>query len=150
MYSLEELDRAKTRVLRYILYKRRTENEVRTKFKNDIEEELLEDVIEYLKEAKYLDDQDYIYKAVNNFKILKKMSITELRFKLLNKGLDKNLIEDYIYNNKDDLLEYEINSAKGIIRRQNKEKKDMISYLMKKGYKRDSINEACEEIEKGE
>ena len=115
MYSLEELDRAKTRVLRYILYKRRTENEVRTKFKNDIEEELLEDVIEYLKEAKYLDDQDYIYKAVNNFKILKKMSITELRFKLLNKGLDKNLIEDYIYYNKDDLLEYEINSAKGII-----------------------------------
>ena len=150
MYSLEELDRAKTRVLRYILYKRRTENEVRTKFKNDIEEELLEDVIEYLKEAKYLDDQDYIYKAVNNFKILKKMSITELRFKLLNKGLDKNLIEDYIYNNKDDLLEYEINSAKGIIRRQNKEKKDMISYLMKKGYKRDSINEDYEEIEKGE
>lgn len=150
MYSLEELDRAKTRVLRYILYKRRTENEVRTKFKNDIEEELLEDVIEYLKEAKYLDDQDYIYKAVNNFKILKKMSITELRFKLLNKGLDKNLIEDYIYNNKDDLLEYEINSAKGIIRRQNKEKKDMISYLMKKGYKRESINEAYEEIEKGE
>ena len=78
------------------------------------------------------------------------MSITELRFKLLNKGLDKNLIEDYIYNNKEDLLEYEINSAKGIITRQNKEKKGMISYLMKKGYKRDSINEAYEEIEKGE
>ena len=52
MYSLEEFDKAKTKILRYILYKKRTENEVRTKFKNDIDEEMLEDAIEYLKEAK--------------------------------------------------------------------------------------------------
>ena len=32
MYSLEEFDEAKTRVLKYILYKKRTENEIKTKF----------------------------------------------------------------------------------------------------------------------
>ena len=147
MYSLEEFDKAKTKILRYILYKKRTENEVRTKFKNDIEEEMLEDAIEYLKEAKYIDDEDYIEKTINNFKILKKMSIMELKYKLQAKGLNKDLIEDYIYQNRDELIEYEINSAEKIILRKDQEKPEIVSYLMKKGYKRDNINKAFERIE---
>lgn len=147
MYSLEEFDKAKTKILRYILYKKRTENEVRTKFKNDIDEEMLEDAIEYLKEAKYIDDKDYIKKTINNFKILKKMSIMELKYKLQAKGLNKDLIEDYIYQNKDELIEYEINSAEKIILRKEQEKPEIVAYLMKKGYKRDNINKAFERIE---
>lgn len=147
MYSLEEFDKAKTKILRYILYKKRTENEVRTKFKNDIDEEMLEDAIEYLKEAKYIDDEDYIEKTINNFKILKKMSIMELKYKLQAKGLNKDLIEDYIYQNRDELIEYEINSAEKIILRKNQEKPEIVAYLMKKGYKRDNINKAFERIE---
>ncbi len=147
MYSLEEFDKAKTKILRYILYKKRTENEVRTKFKNDIDEEMLEDAIEYLKEAKYINDEDYIEKTINNFKILKKMSIMELKYKLQAKGLNKDLIEDYIYQNKDELIEYEINSAEKIILRKEQEKPEIVAYLMKKGYKRDNINKAFERIE---
>ena len=147
MYSLEEFDKAKTKILRYILYKKRTENEVRTKFKNDIDEEMLEDAIEYLKEAKYIDDEDYIEKTINNFKILKKMSIMELKYKLQAKGLNKDLIEDYIYQNRDELIEYEINSAEKIILRKDQEKPEIVSYLMKKGYKRDNINKAFDRIE---
>ena len=45
MYTIEEFDREKTRVLRYILYKKRTEQEVRTKFVNIIEENMLDDII---------------------------------------------------------------------------------------------------------
>ena len=147
MYSLEEFDKAKTKILRYILYKKRTENEVRTKFKNDIDEEMLEDAIEYLKEAKYIDDEDYIEKTINNFKILKKMSIMELKYKLQAKGLNKDLIEDYIYQNREEIIEYEINSAEKIILRKDQEKPEIVSYLMKKGYKRDNINKAFERIE---
>ena len=150
MYSLEEFDKAKTKILRYILYKKRTENEVRTKFKNDIQEDLLEDAIEYLKEAKYIDDKEYIERTINNFKILKKMSITELKYKLQTKGLNKELIEDYIYQNKEDLTEYEINSAEKIILKKEQEKPEIISYLMKKGYKRENINKAFERVGKEE
>ena len=96
MYSLEEFDKAKTKILRYILYKKRTENEVRTKFKNDIDEEMLEDAIEYLKEAKYIDDEDYIEKTINNFKILKKMSIMELKYKLQAKGFKTSELKKII------------------------------------------------------
>ncbi len=150
MYSIEEFDKAKTKILRYILYKRRTEQEVRTKFKNDIQEEMLDDAIQYLKEAKYIDDEEYIERIVNNFKILKKMSIIELKYKLQAKGLNKDLIEDYIYQNKENLIEYEINSAEKIIQKKDQEKPEIIAYLMKKGYKRDSINKAFERVEKGE
>ena len=111
MYTVEEFDKEKTRVLRYILYKKRTENEVRTKFGKTIEENMLDDIIEYLKEAGYIDDKEYIRKTVNNFIALKNLSIREMKYKLLAKGLSKNDVEDYIYENKDELEEYETKSA---------------------------------------
>ena len=69
MYTVEEFDKGKTKVLRYILYKKRTEQEVRTKFQKDIEENMLDDIIEYLKEAGYINDKEYIEKTVNNFMV---------------------------------------------------------------------------------
>ena len=115
MYSIEEFDKQKTKVLKYILYKRRTEQEIKTKFISTIPEDILEDIIQYLKDAKYIDDKQYIEKAVNNFKLLKNLSIKELTYKLISKGLSKNDIEDYIYENREELEEYEQNSIKNII-----------------------------------
>ena len=147
MYSLEDFDRAKTKILKYIVYKRRTEQEVRIKFQNEFDEEMFENIIEYLKDAKYIDDKEYIEKIVNNFKILKYLSNKELRFKLMAKGLDKNLIEDYFYENKEEIEEYEIKSATNIILKKNRdmEKDEIKMYLLKKGYKQSSINSAFEE-----
>ena len=54
--DLKRKDEAKTRIMKYITYKKRTEQEVRKKFKNEIDEQLLDEIIEYLKEANYLDD----------------------------------------------------------------------------------------------
>ena len=75
MYTIEEFDEQKTRIMKYIVYKRRTEKEVRDKFKNSMEEEILNDIIEYLKDAKYIDDNDYLRKMVQNIMILKTQSI---------------------------------------------------------------------------
>ena len=142
MYSAQEFDKEKTKVMKFIVFKKRTEQEVRNKFANSIEENMLEDIIEYLKEANYLDDKEYIEKAINNFRILKNLSLKEIKYKLLAKGLNKNDIEDYFYENKDDLNEYEKKSARNIF---NKKKKDMDEeeirqYLLKKGYNYDNIN----------
>ena len=149
MYSIEEFDKAKTKVLKYILYKSRSENEVRTKFQNEIEENLLEDVIEYLKEAKYINDNEYIRKTINNFQNLKNMSMMELKYKLIAKGLEKSLIEDYFYENKEELEQYEIKSAINIIQKKQKdlEEFEIKNYLLKKGYKQDNIKEAFEALQ---
>ena len=147
MYTIEEFDREKTKVLKYILYKKRTENEVRTKFSGTIDENLLEDIIEYLKQAKYIDDKEYIRKTVNNFVALKNLSIKELKYKLLSKGLSKNDIEDYIYDNKDELEKYEIKSISNIIYKKSTsmELEEIKQYLLKKGYKLENINKSLEE-----
>lgn len=141
MYSLEEFDNQKTKVMKFILFKKRTEQEVRNKFANSIEENMLEDIIEYLKEANYLNDKEYIEKTINNFKVLKNLSLKEVKHKLLAKGLRKSDIEDYFYENKEELEEYEKKSAQNIFyKKQNDmEKEDIKQYLLKKGYSYDNI-----------
>ena len=147
MYTVEEFDIAKTKVLKYILYKKRSEQEVRKKFSGVMQEDLLNDVIEYLKEANYIDDKEFIIKTVNNLKMLKNLSIKEIKYKLMSKGLDKNDIEDYIYENKEELEEYEEKSAQNIISKKivSMDIDDIKQYLQKKGYKQENINEAMEE-----
>lgn len=144
MYTMEEFDKEKTKVLKYILYKRRSEFEIRTKFSKIIEETMLNDIIEYLKDANYIDDKDYIEKMVNNFKALKNLSIREIKFKLISKGLNKNDIENYIYQNKDELEEYEIKSAQNIFYKKSSamELEEIKQYLLKKGYKSENIEMA--------
>jgi len=143
MYSIEDIDFAKTKILKYISFKKRTENEVRLKFNKVINEELLDDAIEELKENGYIDDNKYIVRAINEFMALKNLSIKEIKYKLMAKGINKNLIENYISNNKDTLVDYELQSAKNIaIKKSNLEKEEIKNYLMKKGFALDSIDEA--------
>lgn len=148
MYTVEEFDKEKTKVLKYVLYKKRSENEIRRKFENEIEANLLEDIIEYLKEAKYIDDKEYIRKTVNNFIALKNLSIREIEYKLYGKGIKKEDIEEYIYQNKEELKQYEIKSARNIANKKvsSLELEEIKQYLMKKGYKRENIDIAMEDI----
>lgn len=98
MYSIEEFDREKTKILKYIMYKKRTENEIRNKFKLTIEENLLEDIIDYLKETGYINDYKYIERFVNECIALKNLSIKELKYKLYSKGINRNILDEYIQN----------------------------------------------------
>lgn len=147
MYTIEEFDQTKMKVLKYVLYKKRSENEIRKKFENSIENDLLEDIIEYLKEAKYINDKDYIDKTIKNFMALKNLSIKEIEYKLYSKGINKKDIEDYALENNEELIRYEIKSAQNIVNKKNTtmEKQEIKQYLMKKGYKVDSIEEALAE-----
>ena len=149
MYTVEEFDKEKTKVLKYILYKKRSENEIRKKFEKEIEENLLEDIIAYLKEAKYIDDKEYIRKTINNFIALKNLSIREIEYKLYSKGIKKEDIEDYIYENKEELNQYEIKSARNIANKKvtSLEIEEIKQYLIKKGYKRENITIALEDIQ---
>ena len=148
MNYIEEFDKLKTKVLKYILFKKRTENEVRQKFISD-EGELLNDVIDELKNIGYINDDGYIEKAVKEYMNLKNLSIKEIEYKLISKGLKKDLVDNYIYNNKEMLLEYEIKSAKNIIIKKinSQDKEEILSGLKKKRYMEESLNLAMEEIE---
>ena len=143
----EEFDKLKTKVLKYIIYKKRTEQEIKRKFSEE-DNELLEDVIEHLKEIGYINDNNYVERAVAEYINLNNLSLKELKYKLQAKGINVEVIEEYIYNHEEELEEYEINSAKNIIiKKQNSmEEQNILQYLLKKGYKMDLIRQAIEII----
>lgn len=146
-YSLDEFekyDKVKSKVLKYVLYKKRTEQEIRQKFFKEIDENVLEEIIEDLKENSYINDYSYIERSIDEFVNLKTLSIKEIRYKLLSKGIDNRLIEDYISKNIDNLSEYELKSAYKTInkKRTTMDDDEIKVYLLKKGYKEETIKEA--------
>jgi SOS response regulatory protein OraA/RecX len=143
----EELDKLKSKVLKYVLYKKRTEAEVREKFVEE-DEEKLEEVIEILKENKYINDSDYIERSITEFKNLKSLSIKEINYKLLQKKVSKKILDNYIYEHREELLEFEINSAKKLIIKKLKtmELDKVKEYLYSKGYLSESIKIAIDDL----
>ncbi len=143
----EKIEKFRTRMLKYIVYKKRTEAEIRQKFSEE-DENMVDDAIEYFKELNYINDTSYVERAITEFMALKNMSIKEVEYKITQKGVRKKIIDDYICKNKETMLEYEISSAKAIIlKKQSKlEEKDIRDYLYKKGYMSESINIAFDDI----
>lgn len=149
MYTIEEYDKEKTKVLKYVIYKKRTEREIRTKFKSIIEEDMLEDILEELKENGYISDESYIERAVNEFMALKNLSIKEIKYKLMSKGISSNLVEDYVQKHEEELNEYEQKSADNIALKKsvNMDEIEIKQYLIKKGYTEEHIKNATQKIE---
>ena len=144
MYTIDEFDRQKTKILKYIIFKKRTEYEVRQKFNNIVEDNLLEDIIQDLKENLYINDDDYIKRAVNEFMAINTLSIKQIKYKLYSKGLKSELIENYIENHEEELQEYEKNNAEKIVQKKINavEEEKLKNFLKTKGYKEDSIKSA--------
>ena len=129
----EKIEKLRNKMLKYIVYKKRTEAEIRQKFSEE-DENMVDDAIEYFKELNYINDSVYIERAVKEFMALKNMSIKEISYK--------------ICQNKEIMLEYEISSAKAIIiKKQSKQEESEIrDFLYKKGYMSESVSIAFDEI----
>lgn len=143
-----EFDELKTKVLKYIVYKKRTEKEVRQKFSSSsVDQNLLDDVIENLKENGYVDDESYMQRAMNEFLAINTLSLKEIRNKLYAKGLERDIIDAYFSNNEEQLEEYEIVCAKKIVikKQTQMERQDIENFLYRKGYTKESIRQAFED-----
>lgn len=136
----EKIDKLRSKMLKYILYKKRTEQEVRQKFCEE-DENAVDDAIEYFKELKYIDDENYMERSVQEFINLKSLSLKEIRYKLYQKGVSKRLVDEYMAKHEDELLEYEIDSARKIWNKkiQNSDENSVKEFLHKKGYSQETI-----------
>lgn len=143
---LEKIDKLKTKMLKYIFYKKRSEKEVREKFKNE-ENDILEETIENLKELGYINDVNYVDRFMHEAIALKNLSIFELKYKLYAKGIPEHIIDDYISQNEDMLKEYELLSARNIANKKKStlEPEEILLYLKKKRYKSETIKEISRE-----
>ncbi len=143
---LERIDKLKTKILKYIFYKKRTEKEVIEKFKNE-DNDILDETIENLKELGYINDNEYINRYMHEAISLKNLSIFEIKYKLYSKGISENMLEDYISENREMLEDYELLSARNIVNKRKKDNEldDIIIYLRKKRYTQDTISKILDE-----
>lgn len=150
MYTIEEYDKEKTKVLKYVIYKKRTIREIKTKFKTLIDENMLEDIIKELTENGYISDENYIKRAVSEYMALKNLSIKEIKYKLISKGIPNSMVEEYVLENIEELEDYEQKSADNIVIKKitNMDETEIKVYLLKKGYREESIKNAMQKIEK--
>ena len=139
---LEKVDKLKTKMLKYIFYKKRTEAEILEKFKNE-DNDILDETIENLKELGYINDENYVDRFMHEAIALKNLSIFELKYKLYSKGVKEDVIEKYISDNRDMLEEYELLSARNIVnkKKESMEPDEVVLYLRKKRYSPDTIKQ---------
>lgn len=137
------------KLMKYVIFKKRTEKEVRQKCqKLQYTEEYIEEVIEYLTGNNYINDKIYVEKYIQNTIRLKTSSIYEMKIDLLRRGVDEDYIEEYINENNIELEEYEEESAIKLAKKKsgNTEIEKIKKYLLTKGYKYNSISQAIDNL----
>lgn len=137
------------KLMKYVIFKRRTEKEVRQKCqKLQYTEEYIEEIIEYLTENNYINDKLYVEKYIQNTIRLKTSSVYEMKIDLLRRGIDEDYIEEYLDKNITELEEYEKESAIKLAKKKmdNSEIEKIKKYLLSKGYKYDSISLAIDNL----
>ena len=135
------------KLMKYVLFKKRTEKEVRQKCKQlDYTEDYSDEIIEYLTEAGYINDEIYVQKYIQNVIKLKKCSVFEIKMDLMRRGIDDDLIEKYI---DDSLYEYEEECAIELAQKKYRSENDMDKvkkYLINKGYTRSNVSKAIDNL----
>lgn len=135
------------KLMKYVIFKKRTENEVRSKCKIlKYDEDRIDEIIEYLKENEYINDENYVSRYMQNVLKLKECSIKEIKIDLIRRGIDEELIEKYIT---EEIKEFEENSAKSLAKKKIKsmEIEKIKRYLLNKGFTYGNISKAIDNLE---
>lgn len=113
-------------------------------YKNKIQREIIDLVLPILEEKKYLNDEDYARRYLNDALSIKKYGKIKTRYMLLSKGIDKKIIEK-VMENYDYEQEY-MNALELIEKRISKDESDpkkinsAKNYLQGRGFEYEIIN----------
>jgi regulatory protein len=127
---------AKEKAIAYLVRSRKTENEVRLKLKKiGCSSELTDKVIKYILELGYIDDNEYVDAYIRQCMRLPNYSIFEIKNKLLQKGIKKDIIEEKLQFLEES--DYEKNIIENLIngKLKNMEELKRKQYLYRRGFK---------------
>lgn len=129
-------EEAKERAVKYLVLALRTEKEVKDKLKKlNVEEDIIDEVCEYLKGLGYINDVYYTEAYLRQCEAIPKYSKYEIRMKLIQKGVDKDLVSEKIANNLNP--NYEAKIVEKLLRGKlkNMEPLKQKAYLYRRGFK---------------
>lgn len=143
---------AQDTALRFLGYKMRTVQEIRQKLlEKEFAEDVIAQVLAFLEKYGYVDDRDYCRRYIRERLRLKPKSSYVLGLELLQRGISSHIIEEV-------LAETEIDEAGDALRwlekksrgqwppENEKKKKQLFDFLLRKGYSYDIIREAFRQM----
>ena len=127
--------------IKYVMFKKRTEAEVARKLEFlNYSPTIVEKIVDYLKEAGYINDQKYAEKYMNEIKNIKNWSKVQVKSDLYKRGCKAEIDEK-------ELNDYEIQSITNLYNKYNfkypehtqENLNDFITVLKKKGFEYSNI-----------
>lgn len=149
----EEQIKANNYAINLLSYSTKTTKELTDKMKEKgYEDNIIENTIEMLKQYNYINDKQYVENYINDKLYLNSDGSNKIKMKLIQKGIDKNLINEYI-NNIDEDIEYD-NAFKIAERKINSyskfdlniQKKKLYTFLLNRGYGYDVVKRVITDI----
>ena len=148
------LKKAQSLALRYLSYRPRTCKEVHDHLaKKEIDQDIIEEVLDYLSGLSYLDDENFCELWIRDRVNLKPMGKIRISQELQKKGVSKEIIDASLEEHLPQELEYELAlelAKKRISKLESKEDlkemKKMQSYLYRRGFNSYIINEVSSEV----
>lgn len=129
-------EQAKERAVRYTALSRKTDYEVRRKLKQlSVDDNVIDKVSDYLKQLGYIDDVSYVEAFLRQSFKMEKLSVFEMKQKLLAKGIDRDLVSNKLCNY--NTVEYENRVISKLINGKLSSYDDdkIKGYLYRKGFK---------------
>ena len=136
------------KIISYVLYQMRTVAEVRRKCqKLKFEEDYIDETIDYLIEAGYLNDEKYAQKYVENVLRIKKASANEIKVGLMRKGVSEDIIDKYV--DVPEVHEFEEACCIELAQKKYKVTPDILKvkkFLLGKGYSYDAVAKSIDNL----
>lgn len=145
--------------LRYLSYRPRSEKEIieylleKSKRNSQLDSKMIDSIVQKLKEYKFIDDREFLKFWFDQRTKYKKKPIKVVKFELIQKGVSKNLIEDYISQIENN--EFDLENAKSLAKKKmdfyrnlesNKRKEKVMNYLLRKGFSYDIVKKISVEF----
>ena len=145
--------KAQDTALHYIGYKMRTVKEIRMKLaEKEFSEDVMERVIEFLEKYGYADDREYCRKYIREKLRMKPKSGYALKIELKQRGISSRVIDEVMaeteVDEEGDAFRWLERKSRGIWPPQDdKQKKKLYDFLLRKGYSYDIIGEAFRQMD---
>lgn len=143
--------KAKDKAYKFLGYKARSEKEVRDKLiKENYPQEIIDRIIELFKHYNYINDENYTKAYINNRIKFKPRAKRMLKYELVQKGVDNDIIENIIDNSNIDETDIAINLLQKKLKNKKdiepKEKQRIYNYMLRRGFDYETINKAFKEV----
>lgn len=153
MEKTPEYINARSRAIKYIMYRLRTSKEIYDKLLElGFSTEIINRVIADLEQLEYINDEEYAKKFIESNKKSKKISKSMIKLKLKNKGIDGEIIEKYLEMlgfSDFDAIENFLVKKKFSNDLSFEEKNKIIAYCVRKGFSLEEVLKVVKEFKWG-